>query len=258
MKSALRLSKMQQTNNLVREDECIDDLQNGGLMLIQKKNGFKFGIDAVLLADFAKEPYARRVLDLCTGTGIIAVLLAAKTKSPRIDAIEIQPEICDMAQRSVEFNSIGDRVHIIEGDLKNAAEIYGKNVFDKVTVNPPYMKAGTGIINESDTKTISRHEVLCTLEDVIASAAAVIKTKGHFFMVHRPSRLTDIIWLMRKYRLEPKRLRFVHPTVGKAANLMLIEGVKHGGNELKLMEPLYVYDSNGSYSEEIDKIYGRI
>lgn len=227
-------------------------------MLIQKKNGFKFGIDAVLLADFAKEPYAKRVLDLCTGTGIIAVLLAAKTTASRIDAIEIQPQICDMARRSVEYNAIGDRVHIIRGDLKNAAELYGRNIFDKVTVNPPYMKVGAGIISESDTKTISRHEVLCTLEDVISSAAAVMKTKGHFFMVHRPSRLADIIYLMRKYRLEPKRLRFVHPTAGKAANLMLIEGVKHGGSELKLMEPLYVYDSCGNYSEEIDKIYGRI
>ena len=249
---------MQQTTNLVHEDECIDDLQNGGLMLIQKKNGFKFGIDAVLLADFAKEPHAKRVLDLCTGTGIVAVLLAAKTAAPRIDAIEIQPQICDMARRSVEYNDIGGRVHIIEGDLKNAAEIYGRNVFDKVTVNPPYMKSGAGLISESDTKTISRHEVLCTLEDVIASAAAVMRTKGHFFMVHRPSRLADAIWFMRKYSLEPKRLRFVHPTAGKAANLMLIEGVKNGGNELKLMEPLYVYDSNGKYSEEIDRIYGRI
>lgn len=258
MRSALQLSKMQQTNNLVREDECIDDLQNGGLMLIQKKNGFKFGVDAVLLADFAKETYADRALDLCTGTGIVAILLAAKTKTPRIDAIEIQPEICNMAQRSVKYNKLGSRIHIIEGDLKNAAELYGRNAFDKVTVNPPYMKAGAGIISENDTKTISRHEVLCTLEDVIASAAEVMKTKGHFFMVHRPSRLADIIWLMRKYRLEPKRLRLVHPAAGKAANLMLIEGVKNGGSELKLMEPLYVYDKNGSYSKEIDKIYGRI
>ena len=248
---------MLQTNNLIHEDECIDDLQNGGLMLIQKKNGFKFGIDAVLLSDFAKAPEAKRALDLCTGTGIVAVLLASKTKTPRIDALEIQPDIYDMAKRSTEYNGISDRVHIRMGDLKNAAELYGKNVFDKVTVNPPYMKAGSGISNGSDTKTISRHEVLCTLEDVIAASAAVMKTKGHFFMVHRPSRLTDIIWLMRRYKLEPNRLRLVHPSAGTAANLLLIEGVKNGGNELKLMEPLYVYDENGRYTDEINYIYGR-
>ena len=224
-------------------------------MLIQKKDGFKFGIDAVLLSDFAKDATSKATLDLCTGTGIVAVLLCAKTKTPRIEALEIQHDIYDMARRSVIYNGIEDRVHVSEGDLKAAAEIYGKNVFDKITVNPPYMKAGAGLINGSDTKTISRHEILCTLEDVISSSAALLRTKGRFYMVHRPSRLADIMCLMRKYRIEPKRLRLVHPSVGKAANLLLIEGVKNGGSELKLMEPLYVYNEDGTYTDEIYRIY---
>jgi tRNA1(Val) A37 N6-methylase TrmN6 len=249
---------MSLTPELIREDECIDDLQCGGLMLLQKKNGFKFGIDAVLLADFAKHTASKRTLDLCTGTGIVAVLLSAKTRTPVIDALEIQHEICDMAKRSVRINDIEDRVHITEGDLKKAAEIYGKAVFDKITVNPPYMKAGTGIFNnENPSKTISRHEVSCTLEDVIKSASELLCPKGRFYMVHRPSRLADILCLMRQYRIEPKCLRMVHPSPYKPANLLLVEGVKNGGSELKLTEPLYVYDENGNYTKEIDLIYGR-
>lgn len=245
-------------NLLIHEDECIDDLQCGGLMLIQKKNGFKFGIDAVLLSDFAKNQVSKHTLDLCTGTGIVAVLLSAKTATPKIDALEIQTEIYDMARRSTIYNGIEERVTITNGDLKNAASIYGKNVFDKVTVNPPYMKSGSGIINLSDTKTISRHEVLCSLEDVISVSASVMKTKGHLFMVHRPSRLADIIYYMRKYKIEPKRMRFVHPSINKAPNLVLIEGVRNGGSDLKIDTPLYVYNQDGTYTDEINKIYGRV
>lgn len=248
---------MPQTIDLIHSDECIDDLQCGGLMLIQKQRGFKFGIDAVLLADFAKSQRSVRTLDLCTGTAIVAMLLYAKTDTPIIDALEIQKEICDMAKRSVMYNDAGDRIHVTEGDLKSAAEIYGRAVFDKITVNPPYMKAGSGIKNAADTKTISRHEVLCDLEDVISVSSALLKPKGKLYMVHRPSRLADIMCLMRKYRIEPKRLRMIHPSVHKAANMLLIEGVHGGGAELKLLEPLYVYDENGEYSDEINKIYGR-
>lgn len=226
-------------------------------MLIQKKNGFKFGIDAVLLSDFAKSQPSKRALDLCTGTGIVAVLLSAKTNTPRIDALEIQPEICDMAKRSTIYNNIQERVIVTQGDLKKAADIYGKNIFDKVTVNPPYMKSGSGIVNSSDTKTISRHEVLCTLEDVIAASSAVLNTKGHLFMVHRPSRLADIVCYMRKYKIEPKRMKFVHPTAAKAPNLVLIEGVRDGGSDLRVEDPLYVYNADGTYTEDINIIYGR-
>lgn len=244
-------------NDLVHADEGLDDLQCKGLMLIQKKDGFRFGVDAVLLADFAKGARSKRTLDLCTGTGIVALLLSAKTDTPEIHALEIQPEICDMARRSTVYNGISERVIVDEGDLKNAVSIYGKGSFDKITVNPPYMQSGNALINESDTKAVSRHEILCTLEDVIAVSAQLLKPQGRFFMVHRPSRLADIMCLMREYRLEPKRLRMVHPSAHKAANLLLVEGMKHGGRELKLLEPLYVYNEDGSYSAEINEIYGR-
>jgi len=226
-------------------------------MLIQKQDGFKFGIDAVLLADFAKNTRSERTLDLCTGTGIVATLLSAKTTTPRIDALEIQEDICDMARRSVEYNNLEDRLHITQGDLKNAVDIYGKAMFDKITVNPPYMKCGAGIVNDADTKTISRHEVKCTLEDVISVSAQLLKPKGRLYMVHRAVRIADILCLMRQYKIEPKLLRPVHPSPSKAANLVLVEGMRGAAADLKIAEPLYVYNENGNYSEEIDKIYGR-
>ena len=225
---------------------------------MQKRDGFKFGIDAVLLSDFAKGTKSQRTLDLCTGTGIVPMLLSAKTDTPRIDALEIQSEICDMAKRSVIYNNLEDRIYITEGDLKDAPAIYGKAVFDKITVNPPYMKCGTGIINDTDTKTISRHEVKCTLEDVISVSAQLLKPRGRLYMVHRATRIADILCLMRKYKIEPKRLRLVHPSVHKAANLLLIEGIRGAAADLVLSEPLYVYDENGSYSEQINEIYGRL
>lgn len=224
---------------------------------MQKKNGFKFGIDAVILADFAKNARSERTLDLCTGTGIIPVLLSAKTKTPRIDAMEIQHHICDMAQRSVKYNGLEDRVFVTEGDLKEAAAVYGKAKFDKITVNPPYMKCGTGIVNAADTKTISRHEVKCTLEDVISVSAQLLLPKGRLYMIHRASRIADVLHLMKVYRIEPKAIRMVHPSPYKAANLVLVEGVRGAAADLKVLEPLYVYDDDGNYSAEINRIYGR-
>lgn len=242
---------------MIRNGECLDDLQNG-LFIIQKRNGFKFGIDAVLLSDFAKDARSRNTLDLCSGTGIVPLLLAAKTDTGNICGIEIQEDIAEMARRSVEYNKLESRVHIIQGDLKNASDIYGKTRFDRITCNPPYMKCGTGMKNDTETKSVSRHEVLCSLDDVLRVSASLLESKGRFFMIHRPSRLADIICGMRKYRLEPKRLRFVHSYYDKAPNLVLVEGMRDGGEELKLMPPLYVYNGDGTYSEEIDKIYGRL
>lgn len=241
---------------MIRNDECLDDLQNG-LFIIQKQNGFKFGIDAVLLSDFAKDTRSKNTLDLCTGTGIVPLLLSVKTDTPRICGLEIQEEIAQMAKRSVEYNKIGKRVEIVEGDLKNSVEIYGRCSFDKITCNPPYMKKGTAVRNEIDTKSISRHEVMCTLDDIIRVSRELLVSKGRFFMIHRPSRLADILCAMRKYRIEPKRIRFIHPEVNKAPNLVLVEGMKDGGEELKFLPPLYVYNEDGTYTEEIDIIYGR-
>lgn len=241
---------------MIRNDECLDDLQNG-LFIIQKQNGFKFGIDAVLLSDFAKDTRSKNTLDLCTGTGIVPLLLSVKTDTPRICGLEIQEEIAQMAKRSVEYNKIGKRVEIVEGDLKNAMEIYGRCSFDKITCNPPYMKKGTAVRNEIDTKSISRHEVMCTLDDIMRVSRELLVSKGRLFMIHRPSRLADILCAMRKYRIEPKRIRFIHPEVNKAPNLVLVEGMKDGGEELKFLPPLYVYNEDGTYTEEIDIIYGR-
>lgn len=241
---------------MIKNDECLDDLQNG-LFIIQKQNGFKFGIDAVLLSDFAKDTRSKNTLDLCTGTGIVPLLLSVKTDTPRICGLEIQSEIAQMAKRSVEYNKIGKRVEIVEGDLKNAVEIYGRCSFDKITCNPPYMKKGTAVRNEIDTKSISRHEVMCTLDDIMRVSRELLVSKGRLFMIHRPSRLADILCAMRKYRIEPKRIRFIHPEVNKAPNLVLLEGMKDGGEELKFLPPLYVYNEDGTYTEEIDIIYGR-
>lgn len=241
---------------MINTDECLDDLQNG-FFIIQKKDGFKFGVDAVLLADFAKDAPSKMTLDLCTGTGIVPILLAAKTQTAKIYGLEIQKDISDMAKRSVEYNKLSGRVEIKSGDLKNASEIYGKGIFDKITCNPPYMKCGAGFMNSADTKAISRHEVLCNIDDVIKSGSELLVPKGRLFMVHRPNRIADIMCAMRKYRIEPKKLRFVHPAPSKAPNMVLIEGMRDGNADMKILPPLYVYSDDGTYTEEIDKIYGR-
>lgn len=236
-------------------NETLDDLQNG-FYIYQKTDGFKFGIDAVLLSDFAKNATGN-IIDLCTGTGIIPLLLAAKTDAKRIDAIEIQPQIADMAKRSVEYNKLEDRIFIRCADLNSACDIYGNGFFDAVTVNPPYMKCGSGLVNEINSKTISRHEVKCTLDDVIRISSKLLKPFGKFYMVHRPSRLVDIFSIMRQYKLEPKIMRLISPCHGKEANLVLIYGIKNAKSELKTLPPLYVYTQSGEYSKEIDEIYGR-
>jgi tRNA1Val (adenine37-N6)-methyltransferase len=239
----------------MESNETLDDLQNG-YYIIQRNDGFKFGIDAVLLSDFARD-CTGRVMDLCTGTGIIPLLLAAKSSAERIDAVELQSEIADMAKRSVKYNKLDDRLCVRCADLKDAPAIYGKSSFNAVTVNPPYMKNGTGLMNDGDMKTISRHEVKCTLDDVIRVSSELLKPHGKFYMVHRPSRLTDIFCAMREYKIEPKRIRFVSPRIGKEPNLVLVHGVKNAKSDLKLLPQLYVYKEDGGYSKEIDEIYGR-
>ena len=237
------------------ENEFISDLQRNGLVIIQKKDGFRFGTDAVLLSDFCKDIKSRRTLDLCTGSGIVPILLYAKTKAEYICGVEIQTDVAHMAKRSVELNKIGERVEIICEDLKNLS--LPRHSFDLVTVNPPYMKSGKGITNNADTVTLSRHETLCNLDDVVKAASEMLRDKGHFVMVHRPSRLADALCIMRKYAIEPKRLRFVHSTVGKEPSLFLVDGALHGGEELKILPPLIMKGEDGGESDELKQIYGR-
>lgn len=243
--------------DLIKNDETLEDLQLDGLKIIQKQDGFRFGVDAVLLADFAKGIASEKTLDLCTGSGIIPTIMSAKTKTKKFFALEIQPEICDMARRSVRLNTLSERLEIAEGDLRVASEIYGKRQFDIVTCNPPYMPVGTGIMNETDTKIISRHEVMCTLEDVIASASQLLKQKGHLILVHKPGRLCDIVCLMRKYDIEPKRIRLVHKKIDSEPSLILADGAYKGGRELRIMPPLVLYNEDGTETEELKRIYER-
>lgn len=246
-----------QNADLIKPDESVEDLQLAGLRLIQKKNGFRFGVDAVLLSDFAKDIRADRMLDMCTGSGIVPVLMWAKTTIPEIFGIEIQEEIFDTAKRTVELNGISDRVFLENGDIKNGYEIYGKRSFGLITCNPPYMPAGAAVKNELTAKVIARHEVMCTLEDVVSSAAMLLKQQGHLVLVHKPTRLADIICLMRKYEIEPKRIRFIHKQKDTEPSLVLVDGAYKGGRELRIMPPLYMYDENGEETLELKRIYGR-
>ncbi len=239
----------------LKENERIDDLQFKNLKIIQNEKCFCFGIDAVLLSNFAKNMKRNDlVVDLCTGTGIVAILLAGKTTAKKIIGVEIQENIAEMASRSVKLNELEDRVEIINENLLNLKEKIKAGTVDAITVNPPYIEKGTGIINEEDTLTISRHEISCTIEDIIKESARMLKTNGSFYMIHKVERLVDIFCIMRKYKIEPKRIRFVHPSMGKAPNLVLVEGTRDGGKFLKYEAPLYVYE-NGEYTDEIYDIY---
>lgn len=237
--------------------ERIDDLQYKGLRIIQDTDGFCFGVDAVLLANIAKTTPSKKTIDLCSGNGIVALLLAGKTNTEKICALEIQEKAADLAKRSVALNGLEGRVCVINDDIKRAPELFGRGEFDVVTCNPPYMKNTCGLTNDNDALSIARHEIACTLEDVIQTSAYLLRPGGKLFMVHRPERLVDIFCEMRKNKIEPKRMQMVHPSAGKKANIVLVEGSYMGGRELKMMEPLYVYDENGNYTKQIDEIYER-
>ena len=241
---------------MLKSGERIDDLQRNGLKIIQDPGRFCFGMDAVLLSGFASVKPGERALDLGTGTGIIPLLLSAKTKGDHFTGLEIQTEIMKMAQRSVALNGLEKKIDIIQGDIKEASRIFGAASFHVVTPNPPYMHDAHGLKNPGDVKAISRHEVLCTLEDVVREGTKALKPGGHFYMVNRPHRLAEIITVMRQYKLEPKRMKFVHPFADKDANMVLIEAVRGGGAWLKLEPPLIVYEEPGVYTDEIYEIYG--
>ena len=261
----------------LKENERIDNLEYKNLKIIQNKNGFCFGIDSVLLADFAKDIKTNaKGVDLGTGTGIISILLAAKTNLANIMGVEIQKDVADMAKRSVQLNEMQDKIEIINCNIKEFLNNKRKennkidndiiekkhkklsmNEFDFIVTNPPYKKLETGKVNENEYKYISRHEVTANLEDFIKVARLLLKDKGDFYMVHRPDRLVDIIELMRRHKLEPKKIRLVYSTIDKEPTLVLIKGVKNAKPFLKLEKPLIVYNTDGEYTDEIFKIYGK-
>ena len=242
---------------ILKENERIDDLEINGFRIIQNPFCFCFGMDAVLLANFARISPKADVIDLGTGTGIVPLLLVAKSKGNSWTGLEIQENMVDMARRSVEMNEVTEKVNILQGDLKAVREMFKPAQFGAVTSNPPYMKENSGLKNPSDTIYISRHEVSASLEDVVSAASYLLKTNGTFTMVHRPSRLPEIMEMMVKYRLEPKRMQLVQPTVDKEPNLVLIEGVKEAGRECRILPTLAVYDNEGNYTEELLRYYGK-
>ena len=244
------------TPNNLRENERIDDLQRNGYKIIQNPSKFCFGMDAVLLSGFAQVKKDERALDLGTGTGIIPLLLSAKTEGIHFTGLEIQEESADMARRSVALNGLEEKIEIVTGDIKDASARFGASSFDVITTNPPYMIGDHGLKNDNEAKTIARHEILCDLEDVLRESSRILKTRGRFYMVHRPFRLAEILGKMSEYRLEPKRMRLVYPYIDKEPNMVLIEGLKDGRARMTVEKPLIVYREPGVYMPEIYDIYG--
>ena len=244
--------------NLLKQNERIDDLEYKGLKIIQNINGFCFGMDAVLLSDFAKNiKKGAKVIDLGTGTGIIGLLLCEKTNLSKIIGIEIQEDVADMARRSIKLNNLEEKFEVLNEDIKNLKEKFEKESFDVVVTNPPYKKIGTGIINEEEKKLISRHEVTADLSEFIKTASLLLKNGGSFFMVHRPERRAEIINLLIETKLEPKVLKLVYPSVDKNPNLVLIKAVKGAKTFLTVEKPLIVYNERREYTDEILKIYNK-
>lgn len=240
----------------LKDEERLDDLQRNGYQIIQKKDGFCFGMDAVLLSGFAAVQPGEKAIDLGTGTGIIPILLEAKYEGEHYTGLEIQDEVAEMAARSVALNHLEEKVSIVKGDIKEASRLFGAASFDVVTSNPPYMNDSHGLKNPDLPKAIARHEVLCTLDDVAREAAKLLRPGGRFYMVHRPHRLIEIITALTKYKLEPKRMKMVHPFVDKEANMVLIEAVRGGKSMIKVEAPIVVYREPGVYTQEIYDIYG--
>ena len=240
----------------LKENERLDELQRNGYRIIQNPEKFCFGMDAVLLSGFARAKNGDEVLDLGTGTGIIPILMEAKTKAGHFTGLEIQPESADMAERSVRLNNLQDKITIVQGDIKEAGTLFDAASFDVITCNPPYMIGQHGLQNSEAPKAIARHEILCTLEDVIKQTAKLLRPGGNFYMVHRPFRLAEIIVLLHQYKLEPKRMQLVYPYVDKEPNMVLIEANRGGKSRMTVEKPLIVYKEPGVYMPEIHEIYG--
>ena len=243
---------------LVRWNERVDDLERNGYRLIQNPEVFCFGIDAILLAHFARvSNHKQKILDIGTGTGIIPIVMHAIYQKGHYTGIDIQEQMIEMANRSVMLNEIEADVQMKTVDIKGYKEHFSSGEFDIITCNPPYMKGDCGLKNEHPSKTIARHEVACTLEDIISAAGYMLKYGGKMCIIHRPHRLVDILATMRQYKIEPKVMRMIYPKQGKEPTMVLVEGVKNGRPELRVQAPLIVYNEDGTYTDEINEIYGK-
>lgn len=236
---------------MIKENERIDDLQYKGLRLIQNPELFCFGMDAVLLANYAKAVAGDTIVDLCTGNGVIPILMSAKTNAAKLIGVEIQKESAELADRSVRLNDLSGKVEILNEDIRRFNDFFPKGSVDVVTCNPPYMIEDHGLRNDADAKTIARHEIMCTLEDVIGTASAILKTGGMFYMVHRPFRLTEIMITLQKYKLEPKRMRLVYPYVDKEPTMVLIEAKRDAKPRITVEKPFIIYERPGVYTEQM-------
>lgn len=241
---------------ILKERERIDDLQRNGYRIIQHPEKFCFGMDAVLLSGFAAARRGDQVLDLCTGTGIIPILMEAKTEAAHFIGLEIQAESADMARRSVQLNGLEEKIDIVTGDVKEAGSYFSSASFDVITCNPPYMIGQHGLTNPEEPKAVARHEILCTLEDVVGQSAVLLRPGGHLYLVHRPFRLAEIMTMLVQYKLEPKRMRLVYPYVDKEPNMVLIEAVRGGRPRVTVEKPLIIFSEPGVYTPEICERFG--
>ena len=239
----------------IKTNERVDELGRNGYRIIQNPDRFCFGMDAVLLSDFAKVKEGDKVLDFCTGTGIIPILMEAKTKAAHFTALEIQEDSAEMARRSVALNHLEEKIEIITGDVKEADKLFGAASFQAVTCNPPYMIGQHGLVNPDSPKAIARHEILCTLDDIIRQGARLLVPGGSFYMVHRPFRLVEILATFTKYKLEPKRMQLVYPFVDKEPNMVLLQATKGGKSRITVEKPLIVYEKPGVYTKEVMELY---
>jgi len=242
---------------ILKTDETLDDLLIKGLKLIQKNKGFRFTLDSVLLAHFASVKEGDRIVDLGTGTGVIPLILSTRVNKYRAWGVELQQEIAEMADRSIRMNNLEDAITIYCGDIRDIHRVLGGGTFTLVTANPPYCSPQEGQPSSLESRALARHELACSLEDVVSGASKLLNYQGRFAFIHRAERLPDAFALLRRNQLEPRRLRFIHAFIDKNARHVLVEARKKAAPDLKVLPPLIVYEKPGRYTREILNWYGK-